>query len=151
MAIEELAKPAGRWCPHCRPGHGCLVYESRPSECRAYNCLWLIDDRFGAHWKPNKSKLVVTSSQDGLEIRCDPGFPNAWRKEPYLSDIKKLATAGEAHDITVLVIVGDNMTLVTPDREFQLGAVGEDKRILREFEGTRFTGATVVNASDPDS
>ena len=30
MAIEELAKPVGTWCPHCKPGRGCRIYPDRP-------------------------------------------------------------------------------------------------------------------------
>jgi len=78
MAIEELSKPASRWCRHCKPGCGCQIYDSRPGECRDFNCLWLIDQRFGPHWRPNKSKLVLTTSEDGIEVRCDPTFPDAW-------------------------------------------------------------------------
>ncbi len=148
MAIEELAKPAGRWCGHCNPGHGCRVYDSRPAECRAFNCLWLIDERFGAHWKPNKSKLVVTTSQDGLEIRADPGFAGAWRVEPFHSEIRNLAASGETHDVSVLVISGERMILVAPNGEFDLGVVGTDERIVREYEGNRVVGATVVKARD---
>jgi hypothetical protein len=148
MAIEELAKPVGQWCRHCKPGHGYLVYDSRPAECRAFHCLWLIDPRFGAHWKPSKSKLVVTTSEDGLEIRCDSGFPDAWRREPHHGEIRKLAASGEAHDVTVLVISGERMTLVTSGRDFDLGVVGVDERIVREFDGDRVVGATVVKAAD---
>lgn len=150
MAIEEIAKPAGQWCRHCKPGRGCVVHDSRPGECRAFNCLWLIDERFGPHWKPGKSKIVLTASTDGLEIRCDPGFPDAWRKQPFRSEIGALAEAGEAHDVTVLVISGEKMVLVTPQREFDLGVVGADQRILREMEGQRVVGATVVKSSDVD-
>jgi len=39
------------------------------------------------------------------------------------------------------------MILVTPDREFDLGIVGPDERIVRELEGTRVVNATVVKAS----
>jgi hypothetical protein len=148
MAIEEFEKPAGSWCPHCKPGRGCLVYERRPAECRKYDCLWLIDVRFGEHWKPSRSKLVLTLSADGIEIRCDPGFPDAWRKEPFRSEIRKLALAGEANDVMVLVVVGERMILVTPAHEFHLGTVGPNDRIVREIEGRRIVGATVVKASD---
>lgn len=148
MAIEQLAKPAGQWCRHCKPGRGCLGYETRPAECSAFNCLWLVDERFGAHWKPNKSKLVVTTSEDGLEIRCDPGFPEAWRKQPYHREIRNLAASGEALDVSVLVIAGERMILVAPDCEFDLGMVGADQRIVREYEGNRLVGATVVKASE---
>jgi hypothetical protein len=151
MAIEELAKPAGRWCRHCKPGRGCLTHETRPSECRDFNCLWLIDQRFGAHWKPSKSKLVVTTSEDGLEIRCDPTFPDAWRRRPYHGEIKTLAASGEAHDVSVLVMVGERMILVSSDREFDLGVVRADERIVREYQGNRVVGTTVVKASELES
>jgi hypothetical protein len=148
MAIGELAKPAGAWCRHCKPGRGCLVYADRPDECRAFNCLWPSDERFGPHWKPNRSKLVLTISEDGIEIRCDPAFPNAWCKEPFRRDIAKLAAAGEVHDVTVLVITGQRMTLVTPDREFELGVVQPDERIVRELVGVKVVGARIEKADD---
>ena len=148
MAIEEFAKPASSWCPHCKPGHGCLIYAHRPVECRAFNCLWLINHLLDQHWKPSKSKLVLTTSDDGIEIRCDPGYPNAWRREPFRSEIHQWAVSGETDDMTVVVIVGQKMTLVTPDREFDLGIVHEDERIVRELEDGRVVGASVVKAVD---
>jgi hypothetical protein len=148
MAIEALAKPLSSWCPHCKPGRGCRIYADRPAECRSFRCLWLVNDLLEPHWKPNKSKLVLTTSEDGIEVRCDPGFPDAWRKEPFRSEIHQWALSGEAQDMTVVVIVGQKMILVAPDREFDLGVVGTDERIVRELEGTRVVGATVVKASD---
>ena len=92
--------------------------------------------------------MVLTTSQDGIEIRCDPGFPDAWRREPFRREIGELAASGEVHDVTVLVIVGERMTMVTGDREFDLGVVAADHRILREMEGNRVVGATVVKSAD---
>ena len=148
MAIEELNKPAGKWCRHCQPGRGCRVYDARPAECRAFSCLWLVDARFGPHWKPGKSKLVLTTSDDGIEVRCDPTFPDAWRKEPFHSEIRTLAASGEAHDVTVLGMIGERMILLASDREFDLGVVGADERIVRELDGGRLFAASVVKASD---
>ena len=148
MAIEELSKPTGQWCRHCKPGRGCQIHDSRPGECRDFNCLWLIDQRFGPHWRPNKSKLVLTTSADGIEVRCDASFPDAWRREPFHGEIRTLAASGEAHDVTVLVIVGERMILLASDREFDLGVVGTDQRIVQEFDGGRLIGAAVVKASD---
>jgi hypothetical protein len=150
MAIEELAKPVNIWCPHCKPGRGCLTYASRPAECQTFNCLWLVNDQLEGHWKPSKSRLVLTTSEDGIEVRCDPGFPDAWRKEPFRSEIRAWAASGETLDMTVVVIVGQRMTLVTRDREFDLGIVQPDERIVRELEGTRVVNATVVKASSLD-
>lgn len=148
MAIEELAKPVSSWCPHCKPGRGCLIYPGRPAECRTFNCLWLVNDHLNEPWKPNKSKLVLTTSEDGIEIRCDPGYPDAWRREPFRSEIRQWAISGENHDVTVVVITGQKMILVTPDREFDLGVVGPDERIVRELEGTRVVSVTLAKARD---
>jgi hypothetical protein len=52
------------------------------------------------------------------------------------------------HDVTVLIIVGEKMTLVTPGREFDLGIVGANQRIVREVEGNRVVNVTVVNGVD---
>ena len=147
MAIETLSKPAGGWCGHCKPGHGCLIHAERPDECRDFACLWLTDARLGPEWKPNRAKLVLTTSEDGIEVRCDPGFPDAWRKEPYRNQIRQWAASGETHDVTVLVIVNERMILVTAEQEFDLGVVLPDQRIVREIEGTRVVGATLVEAS----
>lgn len=148
MAIETLAKPASLWCPHCSPGHGCAIYAGRPDECASFSCLWLVNDLLDQRWKPSRSKLVLTTSEGGLEIRCDPGFPNAWRKEPYATEIRAWAEEGERNDMTLVVIVGQRMILVTPEREFDLGIVGPNERIVRELEGTKVVGATVVKASE---
>jgi hypothetical protein len=149
MAIEQLAKPVNSWCPHCKPGRGCLIYASRPNECRTFSCLWLVNDLLDERWKPSKSRLVLTTSEDGIEVRCDPGFPGAWRREPFRNQIREWAVSGETHDVTVVIIVGGKMTLVTSEREFDLGVVRPDERIVREFEGTRVVNATVTKASGP--
>jgi len=148
MAIEQLAKPVSSWCPHCKPGRGCLIYDNRPAECRSFNCLWLVDDQLAQYWKPSKSRLVLTTSEDGIEVRCDPGFPDAWRKEPFRSEIREWAISGETLDMTVVVIVGQRMTLITPDREFDLGIVGPDERIVRELLGNQVVNVTVAKAGD---
>jgi hypothetical protein len=50
--------------------------------------------------------------------------------------------------MTVVVISGQKLILVTPEREFDLGVVGPDERIVRELEGTRVVNAIVVKAED---
>ena len=124
---------------------------SSAAECQTFSCLWLVDDQFDQHWKPSKSKLVLTTSEDGIEVRCDPGFPNAWRKEPFWSEIREWAISGETHDVTVVGIVGQRMTLITPDREFDLGIVGPDERIVRELQGNQIVNFTVAKAGDLES
>jgi hypothetical protein len=148
MAIEALTKPAGTWCAQCKPGRGCAIYAGRPAECERFSCLWLVNDLLDECWKPNCSKLVLTTSEDGVEVRCDPRSPNAWRKEPYATGIRAWAAEGERNDMTVVVIVGQRIILITPEHEFDLGIVGPDERILRELEGTKVVGASVVKAAE---
>ena len=148
MEIEQLDKPAQTWCRHCRPRHGCAIYQTRPIECVDFRCLWLSNVQLDDSWKPSRAKLVLTMSADGVEVRCDPGFPEAWRRPPYEAQIREWARRGEDNDVTVLVIIGRRMILITPGQDFDLGEVGRDERIVREFEGTHVVGVRVVKA-DP--
>jgi hypothetical protein len=150
MGIAELKKPMGKWCPHCIPGVACKIYQSRPGECRAFNCMWLLDARLGPEWKPDRSKLVVTNGRDGtgLEIRCDPGFPQAWRKEPYHSQILEWAEAAKPHG--VIVCVTNRVTMVAPEGEFPLGEVADDDQIVREFSGDRLVSVRLSKAKAVD-
>jgi hypothetical protein len=50
--------------------------------------------------------------------------------------------------MTVVVMSGQKLILVTSDREFDLGVVGPDERIVRELEGKRVVNATVAQAED---
>nr|WP_246754402.1 hypothetical protein [Bradyrhizobium diazoefficiens] len=99
-------------------------------------------------WKPSRSRLVLTTSEDGIEVDCDPGCPNAWRKEPYAGDIRAWTAKGERNDMTVVVIAGQRMILVTPVREFDFASVGPDERIVRELEGTKVVGTVVVKEDE---
>jgi hypothetical protein len=65
-----------------------------------------------------------------------------------VSDIRAWALEGEINDMTVAVIIGQRLILVTPDREFDLGPVGPDERIVWKLEGTKVVDATVVKASE---
>ena len=151
MTIEELRKPNGQWCPHCAKGRGCTIYSDRPNECRKFYCGYLLWPALGEHWLPARSKLVVAFKPDGKEIvvHVDPGIPNAWRAEPYRSEIRGWA-ATTAN--TIFVQIGRRVIAVFPDREVDLGVVAEDERILiREVAGpgTGRRDAVKLKADDP--
>lgn len=150
LGITELAKPVGKWCPHCEIGKGCKVYESRPEECRTFLCAWLVDDRFSDIWKPDRSKIVITIGQNGnsMEFRCDPGSPTAWRAKDYHDEIIRIAEAAEPHDGSVYVIVGNRNTLITPTDEFPIGEVPDGHVIVKEMTGQRVTGVKVISRSE---
>lgn len=148
LRVPAFEKPRGQWCRHCERGVGCQIYESRPGECRAFLCGWLVSERFGPEWKPEQSKIVIIVTRDGngFDFNCDPGFPLAWRKEPYYSQILHLAEVAVAHDGIVLVTAGKKRTLIAPEGEFPLGEADEDDRVIREFRGKRLISAHVEKA-----
>lgn len=152
LGITALQKPEGKWCQHCTPGVGCRMYEQRPDECRSFFCLWLVDPGLGPEWKPERSKFVLTASAEGnrMDIHCDPGYPHAWRREPYRQRVQEWALAARPSGGTVMVRVGKDTSLVAPEGEFPLGEVAEEDRIVSEFEGSRLVAARAVKPSDPD-
>jgi hypothetical protein len=148
LGVPEIEKPRGSWCTHCIKGVGCRIYETRPEGCRIFLCGWLTNPRFGPDWKPDRSKIVITVKGDGngLDFQCDPGFPQAWRKEPYYSDILSLAAVAAKHDGMISVRSGRNLILVTPEGEFPLGDADYDDEVVREYAGNRLVGARLIKS-----
>ncbi len=101
-------------------------------------------------WKPDRSRTVITVSRDGngLDFQCDPGFPEAWRKEPYCGEIKRLAAIALRHDGLICVNSGRNLIIVAPEQDFALGEVAEQDEIIREYSGERLVGVRVVKARE---
>jgi hypothetical protein len=131
-AIAEFAKPPGVWCKHAISGKGCGIYADRPRCCRAFYCLWMQDESFGADWKPEKAKFVVYVQNNGtnLQVAVDPSFPNAWTRPPFYAQIKKWAAEGAADGQFVFVRIGPRMIALLPDREVDLGRVDAADEIV---------------------
>lgn len=55
--IGEIEKPPHATCPH-QCATGCAIWKSKPVECTAFACLWLMDF-FPDHLRPDKSKIIV--------------------------------------------------------------------------------------------
>jgi hypothetical protein len=113
-------------------------------------CGWLTNPRFGPEWKPDRSKIVITVDHDGngLDFQCDPGFPEAWRKEPYHNKIRNLAALAAKHDGMISVTSGRNLIVVSFEGEFLLGEVGNDDEIIREYSGNRLVGVRLNKNGD---
>jgi hypothetical protein len=111
-------------------------------------CGWLTNPRFGPEWKPDRSKIVITVGRDGngLDFQCDPGFPEAWRKEPYYGQIKSFAAIAARHDGLISVNSGRNLIIVTAEGEFAVDDVGDQDEIVREYSGDRLVRVQVIKA-----
>ncbi|MEZ5995242.1 MAG: hypothetical protein R3C25_05765 [Hyphomonadaceae bacterium] len=127
--VPAVQKPALQWCKHCVIGEGCGIHKDRPSECRAFNCAYLVSAALDERWKPVNSKFVVAMDEVNrtIYIYAD-AHGNAWRKEPSYSQIRKWAQRFWPLGGRVLVW-GREVIAVLPDREVNLGAMQEGQRI----------------------
>ncbi len=61
--VLSIEKPPLTWCGSCVKGKGCGIYASRPEECAAFTCQWLMG--FGADIeRPDKVRIVVDFSRN---------------------------------------------------------------------------------------
>jgi hypothetical protein len=154
LEVKVLNKPPGVWCAHCKPGSGCAIYSERPRECGDFFCDYLTNPGLGEEWKPIHSKIVVASELNGARIAVyvDPQRPNAWKQEPYYSRLKQWAKAAVPHRGQVLACVGGRTYVVFPDRDVDLGFVGEDELILTSERMTPLgveLDASKIHKDDP--
>jgi hypothetical protein len=133
-AVVELAKPPGIWCTHCRPAKGCAIYDTRPAGCREFHCEWMLAEKLGPEWKPERAKFALMVTATGHLAACvDPGFPSAWRKPPYYQALQRWARE-RADDPSsswsgVDVWIGRRCILLLPDGEKDIGIVEADEEV----------------------
>ncbi len=129
----ELNKPMGQWCPHCLKSSGCSIYDTRPNECRSFNCEWLTSANFGDEWQPIRSKMVICHMRESgtskLVFHVDPGSPLSWKNEPYYRQLKRLARNGLEYNGIVTINVGKRVFVVLPDKDVDLGICDVDDKI----------------------
>jgi len=131
-AVEELEKPNGVWCSHCKSGKRCTIYERRPSSCRSFYCQWMLEKGLGPEWKPERAKFAMVKTEGGRRLTAlvDPGFPSAWRRSPYYENLK--AWAADANRrlpelYLVDVLIGQRSIVILPDRDVELGVLAHDE------------------------
>ena len=132
LAVPTLKKPTGKWCEHCDVAKGCRIYDQRPGECRQFTCGFLTLAQLSEAWRPSTCKfvLLVVTADKRLVAYIDPGYPNAWRIEPYYSQLKEWARLAAAKRWQVMACLGRRTTVILPDRDVDLGLVAEDETIL---------------------
>jgi hypothetical protein len=129
LSVNEIEKPADRWCADCRPGRGCAIYDTRPRECRDFECVWLaaaLTDRpLPDELKPTACGAVMAvkrlqgTSTHALQVHVDPGRPLAHREGPlakYLNNVSR--------DIAVLVRIGRTYVGIGPLAIEMINTVG---------------------------
>lgn len=140
MEIEELGKPVGEWCTHCKPGKGCSIYGSRPKECAEFMCQWLADANLPDEFRPDRVRVMLGGDEWGNRYvaRCDPANPMAWQKQPIYGVLKDTAKACWHTDMTVIVVAFKRTWLITPAADYDMGVVDPRSpiRIEKHLDGT---------------
>jgi hypothetical protein len=130
MGVPALSKPGNTWCPHCRKGVGCGIYDTRPTECRTFQCGYLLMPGLSLEWKPVTSRLIILGSGGNrINIRVDQARPDAWRRQPYYRTMKEWAALALPQHKQVVVTVGQRTIVLLPDRDVDLGFVAPDEVI----------------------
>ncbi|TKW70576.1 MAG: hypothetical protein DI543_28680, partial [Bradyrhizobium icense] len=59
----ELKKPVDVLCKHCT-GHSCSIYDSRPSVCRGWYCVWRVEKDLPDDMRPDKCGVMFSLDGD---------------------------------------------------------------------------------------
>jgi hypothetical protein len=136
IRVDAFAKPPGSWCTHCVPGNGgCMIYDSRPTECRDFYCAWMVSPSLGEEWRPSRCKLVLRVESDGklIAVHVDPSDPTAWRREPYFRTLKQFAIKGADINQQVIVYIKNRVIAIFPNKEVEVGTMKPgDHLVVRE-------------------
>jgi hypothetical protein len=135
MAVSEIEKPPGKLCTHCDEGRGCRIYDTRPRQCRTFQCHFLENTSLREEWRPSKSRIILVVSPDGQRIgaHVDPERPGAWRREPFYSTLKvwaREALSREGQIGQVYVTIGNRTIVILPDRNVDMGIVESDEIVV---------------------
>lgn len=123
FAVEELAKPMGVQCAHFSAG--CTIYAHRPTPCRTFQCVWLMDPEMPHRFRPDQTKVVLDQDPDGTRLiaRCDPANPQAWRRNPMYAALKAYAAQTWGTGKLVLAVTGRRTWVIAPSEDIDLGEI----------------------------
>lgn len=130
LGIKEIDKPEWTWCKHCKPGKGCTVYELRPTSCRTFYCGYRLSADLGDEWYPLKSRMVLRAQGIGIVCYVDPGYPEAWKVQPYHRQLRGWARRAVNTEHNVIVNVGGLVICILPDKDVDLGFMQPGEKIV---------------------
>ena len=133
--LPEMGKAAGQWCQHVLTGAGCAIHQAKPQPCRTFLCSWTMAEGLDERWRPDTAGFVLaTQDNDKLYVQVDPDRPDAWRREPYYSHLKSVASRARSPYLMVLVRTAGRLTMIFPEADIDLGVEPEGLRIDSGYE-----------------
>jgi len=149
LTVAELEKPAGTACRHLAKGGGCGIYETRPTACRTFECVWLMDPEMPHRFRPDQTKVMLDQDPEAnwLVARCDPANPTAWRRNPMYMALKAFAAQHWGKGKLAMAVAGRRTWVITPKEDIDLGDVepGSGFKVVEGADGT----VTVEVAAPP--
>jgi hypothetical protein len=91
--------------------------------CRNWTCNWILEPALGPRVAAADQQMILYYENEGrrLCVRVDPGYANAWRREPYYSQLKECARRiAEAHK-QVVVYIRKKAIVILPDNDVDIG------------------------------
>ena len=100
MSVKEIDKPLGVTCSKVCD-QGCSIYESRPSRCRAFNCLWLTG--LGSEEeRPDTTGVVFDSDPDGTALIAYEAWEGAFKDTADLTIKRCLKDGGTMTELRLI-------------------------------------------------
>lgn len=122
LVIKELDKPENRVCEHQNKAEGgCRIYGRHPASCQSFRCHWLTYPAFDDSWKPDACHFLIMQPTPQVLVACvDTDHPDAWRAEPYYSQLKQWSEATLTGRGAVLAYVGADVWAIFPEEDLLL-------------------------------
>ena len=112
--IDAFSKPANVPCSNCIHARGCAIYQDRPQLCRDFLCLWMISEGLTEEWHPSHSHMMIYAQGPQITVLVDPAYPDAWRHEPYISQLRQWASDASLAGGYVIVFAGEEVSKISP-------------------------------------
>lgn len=150
VAVAELNKPAHQWCVHNVPRKGCGIWGKHPDACKVWQCGWILMPHLDERWKPEKCGFIIRTrfQIQQLVIDVEPSKPNAWRQEPFFSEIHRWARNAPATGQQIVVCIGRRQIVIFPEEDIDVGElpVGEEAAQAYETTGELIRPVVLIRA-----
>lgn len=98
--VDEIGKPMGEWCAHCRPGldGACSIFGApeRPKICGEYLCVWRLSEML-PELRPDRCGFILDTTEgdpNTIRVLVRPDRPDAYRTGIGGRYLRKLQASG---------------------------------------------------------
>lgn len=138
--VPGLAE-AGKWCPNCKLGNGCKIYDKRPSICLGFDCFWRAES-WPDNLRPDRCKVIFEAlpGVHTILVSVDPERPDAWKKKEIRKVIEKLRTKGRP-----LVLKTKNDSKMFIPKEWTQQAVLKEIKQVIDWKAKNYGSSNIHN------